>query len=196
MRYLTGRRSVRRGCVWSGKCPLEMCLVGEVSIGDVSGQGNVCRGSVHRRQVRQVNIKPKGKLLRGLKNDIRNLVNFHASSRKSENFIPGHIPNGHFPKELLPEGMFLVGEMSLGKCPSGKSPSGKRPSGKCLSGKCPLGKCPSGMWPLEKYPSGNCPDTQFFRLLSALMKVDPIPHGIFETARSRFIQILHRCSVS
>ena len=168
-----------------------MYLVGEVSIGDVSGQGNVCRGSVHRRQVRQVNIKPKGKLLRGLKNDIRNLVNFHASSRKSENLIPGHIPNGHFPKELLPEGMFLVGEMSLGKCPSGKSPSGK-----CLSGKCPLGKWPSGMWPLEKYPSGNCPDTQFFRLLSALMKVHPIPHGIFETARSRFIQILHRCSVS
>ena len=30
--------------------------------------------------------KFKGKLTRGLKNDIRNLVNFHASSRKSENF--------------------------------------------------------------------------------------------------------------
>ena len=29
--------------------------------------------------------KVKGKLTRGLKNDIRNLVNFHASSRKSEN---------------------------------------------------------------------------------------------------------------
>ena len=28
--------------------------------------------------------KFKGKLIRGLKNDIRNLVNFHASSRKSE----------------------------------------------------------------------------------------------------------------
>ena len=28
----------------------------------------------------------KKKLLGGLKNDIRNLVNFHASSRKSENF--------------------------------------------------------------------------------------------------------------
>ena len=27
----------------------------------------------------------KEKLTRGLKNDIRNLVNFHASSRKSEN---------------------------------------------------------------------------------------------------------------
>ena len=27
----------------------------------------------------------KGKLTRGLKNDIKNLVNFHASSRKSEN---------------------------------------------------------------------------------------------------------------
>ena len=29
--------------------------------------------------------KFKGKLTCGLKNDIRNLVNFHASSRKSEN---------------------------------------------------------------------------------------------------------------
>ena len=29
--------------------------------------------------------KLKGKLTRGLKNDIRNLVNFHANSRKSEN---------------------------------------------------------------------------------------------------------------
>ena len=28
----------------------------------------------------------KGKLTRGLKNDIRNLINFHASSRKSERF--------------------------------------------------------------------------------------------------------------
>ena len=29
--------------------------------------------------------KFKGKLTRGLQNDIRNLVNFHMSSRKSEN---------------------------------------------------------------------------------------------------------------
>ena len=29
--------------------------------------------------------KFKGKLTRSLKNDIKNLVNFHASSRKSEN---------------------------------------------------------------------------------------------------------------
>ena len=29
--------------------------------------------------------KFKGKLTRGLNNDIRNLVNFHASSQKSEN---------------------------------------------------------------------------------------------------------------
>ena len=29
--------------------------------------------------------KFKGKLTRGLKNGIRNMVNFHASSRKSEN---------------------------------------------------------------------------------------------------------------
>ena len=31
---------------------------------------------------------------------------------------------------------------------------------------------------------------QFFRLLSALMKVRPIPHAIFETTRPGFIQIL------
>ena len=30
-------------------------------------------------------VKFKGKLTRGLKNDIRNLVNFHANGRKSEN---------------------------------------------------------------------------------------------------------------
>ena len=31
--------------------------------------------------------KFQGKLTRGLKNDIRNLVNFHASSPKSENLL-------------------------------------------------------------------------------------------------------------
>ena len=35
-----------------------------------------------------------------------------------------------------------------------------------------------------------------FRLLGALMKVHPILHTIFKTARSGFIQILHHCSVS
>ena len=39
--------------------------------------------------------KCKGKLTCGLKNDIRNLVNFHASSRKSENL--------HFDRILLPK---------------------------------------------------------------------------------------------
>ena len=37
---------------------------------------------------------------------------------------------------------------------------------------------------------------QIFKFLSALMKVHPIPHVSFETKRSRFIQILHHCSVS
>ena len=37
---------------------------------------------------------------------------------------------------------------------------------------------------------------QIFRFLSALMKDYPIPHVSFETTRSRFIQILHHCSVS
>ena len=33
----------------------------------------------------QGDVKFEGKLTCGLKNDIRNLVNFHASSQKSEN---------------------------------------------------------------------------------------------------------------
>ena len=37
---------------------------------------------------------------------------------------------------------------------------------------------------------------QFFRLLSALMKVHPSSHAIFETTRLGFIQILHHCSAS
>ena len=37
---------------------------------------------------------------------------------------------------------------------------------------------------------------QFFKLLSALMKVHSIPHVIFETTRSGFTQTLHHCSVS
>ena len=37
---------------------------------------------------------------------------------------------------------------------------------------------------------------QFFRLLSALVKVHPIPHATFETLGSGFIQILHHCPVS
>ena len=32
--------------------------------------------------------------------------------------------------------------------------------------------------------------------LKGLMKLHPIPHAIFETARSRFIQVLHHCLVS
>ena len=41
----------------------------------------------------QGDVKFEGKLTCGLKNDIRNLVNFHASSRKSENL--------HFDQILL-----------------------------------------------------------------------------------------------
>ena len=41
--------------------------------------------------------KFKGKLTRGLKNDIRNLVNFHASSRNSESLdFDGLL----FPKDI------------------------------------------------------------------------------------------------
>ena len=44
--------------------------------------------------------KLKGKLTRGLKNDIRNLVNFHASSRKSENLHFGGILLSKVYKDL------------------------------------------------------------------------------------------------
>ena len=37
---------------------------------------------------------------------------------------------------------------------------------------------------------------QIFRFLSALMKLHSIPHASFEATRSKFIQILHHCSVS
>ena len=37
---------------------------------------------------------------------------------------------------------------------------------------------------------------QLSRLWRAVIKVDPIPHVMFETTRSGFIQILHHCSVS
>ena len=36
---------------------------------------------------------------------------------------------------------------------------------------------------------------QFVRLLSVLLQVHSIPHAIFETTRSVFIQILHHCPV-
>ena len=39
----------------------------------------------------------KEKLTGGLRNDIRNLVNFHASSRKSENL---HFEGSLFPKHI------------------------------------------------------------------------------------------------
>ena len=47
-------------------------------------------------------LKGHAKLTRGLKNDIRNLVNFHASSRKSENF--------HFDGLLLSKAFNVLDE--------------------------------------------------------------------------------------
>ena len=46
--------------------------------------------------------KFKGKLTRGLKNDLRNLVNFHAGSRESENL--------HFNRLLLSKACKVVDE--------------------------------------------------------------------------------------
>ena len=49
----------------------------------------------------QGDAKFNGKLTRGLKNDIKNWVNFHASSRKTENL--------HFDGIILPKAYkFLV----------------------------------------------------------------------------------------
>ena len=45
--HLSGRGNVRRGCVWSGKCPSGMCLVGEMSVGEASaGEESVGQMSV------------------------------------------------------------------------------------------------------------------------------------------------------
>ena len=46
------------------------------------------------------------------------------------------------------------------------------------------------LWTKRAHESTN------FQILSALIKVDPIPHVSFGTTRPRFIQILHHCSVS
>ena len=39
--HLFGRGNVRWAFVWSGKCPSGICLVGKVSIRDVSGRGRI-----------------------------------------------------------------------------------------------------------------------------------------------------------
>ena len=52
--------------------------------------------------------KFKGKLTRGLKNDIRNLVNFHASSQKSENL--------HFDRLLLFKPYKVLDEKAQKNC--------------------------------------------------------------------------------
>ena len=47
----SGQESVRRGCPWSGIYLSGICLVGEVSIGNVFVRGNVLRASVRWRSV-------------------------------------------------------------------------------------------------------------------------------------------------
>ena len=49
----------------------------------------------------------KGKLTRGLKNDIKNLVNFHASSRKSENL--------HFDGIVLSKAYKVLDEKAMSR---------------------------------------------------------------------------------
>ena len=53
------------------------------------------------------------------------------------------------------------------------------------------------LWAKKIYNISNFSiNVQYSKLLGALIKVHPIPHVIFETIRSGFIQILHHCSVS
>ena len=49
----------------------------------------------------------KGKLTRGLKNDVKNLVNFHASSRKSENL--------HFDGIVLSKAYKVLDEKAMSR---------------------------------------------------------------------------------
>ena len=49
----------------------------------------------------------KGKLTRGLKNDIKNLVNFHASSRRSENL--------HFDGIVLSKAYKVLDEKAMSR---------------------------------------------------------------------------------
>ena len=44
--HASNHANICRAFVWSGKCPSGMCLVGEMSVGDVSGWGSVRRGCV------------------------------------------------------------------------------------------------------------------------------------------------------
>ena len=51
-------------------------------------------------------------------------------------------------------------------------------------------------WRITWFGQKESIKVQFFRLLSALMKVHPIPRAIFETTRSGFIKIFYHCLVS
>ena len=50
-------------------------------------------------------------------------------------------------------------------------------------------------WNIKCFAQKESINIQFFRLLSALMKVHPLPRVIFETTRSGFIQVLRHFSV-
>ena len=51
-------------------------------------------------------------------------------------------------------------------------------------------------WNIKCFGQNELIKVQIFKLLSALIKVPPISHVIFETITPGFIQILHRCLVS
>ena len=110
--HLSGRESVRRRCVMSGKCPSGfvwsekspsgMCLVGEMSIGRFSGRENVRRGCVWL-----------GKCPLGM-------------------CLVGEVSAGDvYSRGSVHQRYVWSGKCLLEMCPLGKSPSGKCPSGMC-----------------------------------------------------------------
>ena len=134
VRDVSGRGSVRQGCVWLGKCPSGMCLVGEVSVRDVSDQGNVHLGCVWLGKCPS-GKSPSGKCLLGM-------CLFREVS------VGGCLVREMFVRDVSGRRSVCQGCVWSEKCLSGKCPSGKSPSGKCPSGMCPGIKTdPTGQQP-------------------------------------------------
>ena len=94
--------NICRAFVWSGKCPSGMCLVGEMSVGHLSGRGNARWGCVWSGKC------PSWMCLvgEGSVGDVSGRGSVHR-------------------------GCVWSGKCLSGKSLSGKSPSRKRPSGMC-----------------------------------------------------------------
>ena len=110
----------RKKCIWSGKCQSSMCLVREISIGDVSGLGNVSlenvsRGNIRRRCVRRGNAhrgsaQTPSMICSFLTLALQNkwLGKYHSGKYPSGMHLLGKCPSG-----CCPSAMFLIGEVSV-----------------------------------------------------------------------------------